>query len=280
MAVKAQRREAESSSPAQPVESVRRALRILRSFTPDRPEIGVSEIARALDIHKSTVHRLLGTLESEGFVRQIEDGRYALTWQLFEMASRFPTSERLHRLVFDALSGLARATGETAHLAVLDHEQVLYVDKVEGSRALRMPSAAGLRLPVHCTALGKVLLAGLPREQAWRIVSSRELEPRTPHTLTDPALVIKAVERAGNDGYAIDYEEIEDGLVCIAAPVRDDHGMTHAAVSIAGPVARMSVRLVDTIDRVRSAAGSLSDVLGPDAARIAAGTYTRRRHER
>jgi DNA-binding IclR family transcriptional regulator len=260
---------ARPTSAVQPVESVRRALRILVCFTPERPEIGVSDIARALDIHKSTVHRLLATLETEGFVRQLEDGRYALSWKLFDVASRFPASERAHRLVFEALSGLARVTGETAHLAVLDDADVLYVDKVEGSWALRMPSAVGLRLPAHCTALGKVLLAGIPDEQVRQLLTSRELVRLTDRTLTAPALVLEAVERARADGYAIDREEIEYGLLCIAAPVHDHRGATCAAISIAGPVTRLSAELDATIAAVRTAARSLSDGLGPDAAGLA-----------
>jgi DNA-binding IclR family transcriptional regulator len=244
-------------------------MRILRCFTPERAEMGVSDIARALEIHKSTVHRLLATLELDGFVRQLEDGRYALSWELFEITSRFPVSERLQRLVFDTLSGLARETGETAHLAVLDRDHVLYVEKVEGSWALRMPSAVGLRLPVHCTALGKILLAGLPPDEVERMLSGRELAALTAHTVTDVASVVEAVERARDAGYAMDCEEIEAGLLCIAAPVRDDHGVTCAAISIAGPVSRMSAGLETTVDVVRNAAGLLSEGLGADARRLA-----------
>lgn len=258
------------AAPARPVESVRRALRILGCFTPDRAEIGVSDLARLLALHKSTVHRLLATLEAEGFVRQLDDGRYTLSWKLFDLTSRFPVSERLQRLVFDALSDLARTTGETAHLGVLDHDHVLYVEKVEGSWALRMPSAVGLRLPVHCTALGKVLLAGLSRDEIEQLLGVRALEPRTPRTLTDRAALHAAVEHARVSHYAIDREEIEDGLLCIAAPVRDDRGVTCAAISIAGPVPRMSSHLDATIDLIRATARSLSENLGADARRLAA----------
>lgn len=255
---------------AVPVESVRRALRILRSFTPERPEVGVSDIARTLGMHKSTTHRLLTTLELEGFVHQTESGRYALSWAVLTLANAIPTSQAIRQHVFDHLRELANRTGETAHLAVLDRGEVLYVEKVEGSWSLRMPSAVGRRVPLHCTALGKVLVAGLDLEERRRLIAAHELHAPTARTITDPATLITETERVRAQGYALDMEEFEQGLVCIAAPICDERRRTCAAISIAGPAPRLLGHLDDRIGDVQATAEALSGALGPHAAALSA----------
>jgi len=247
---------------AVPVESVRRALRILGCFGPTRSELGVTDLAEMLVMHKSTVHRLLLTLEREGFVRQVS-GRYALTWRLLEIASGIPVRDGIRQTALRHLAKLSERSGETAHLAVLYSGQVLYVEKVEGTRALRMPSAVGRRVPLHCTALGKVLLAGVEESEARRLVFGAPLPSLTPNTITDPVALSKHVSQVRRRGFAIDREEIEEGLMCIAAPVSSSSESTCAAISIAGPVSRLEARLQDNIVAVRETCAGLSAELGP-----------------
>jgi DNA-binding IclR family transcriptional regulator len=251
-----------------PVEAVRRAARILDSFRPERPELGVSEIARELNMHKSTVHRLLATLELDGFVHRIDGSRYTLGWKLFELGAIVPGWHRLRQVVLDVLGSLVAETGETAHLAVLDEGQVLYVEKVESQSRLRMPSAVGKRIPTHCTALGKVLLAGLGRSELDSFLEKIELEPFTPNTITDRALLNQELSEVRTRGFAVDREELEEGLMCVGAPVEDERSVTYAAVSVAGPSSRIQVRLEDHVTRVQIAARSLSTALGSQAGRL------------
>jgi IclR family KDG regulon transcriptional repressor len=250
---------------APPVEAVRRALRILRCFSVDRPELGISDIARELGMHKSTVHRLLNTLELEGFIHRVDGSRYALSWTLFELGSAVPAWQGIRSSVLRSLEALADATGETAHLSVLEGGQVLYVEKVESANQLRMPSAVGRLVPVHCTALGKVLLAGLGDDEATRLVRKLPLSRFTPNTITDPATVMGEVREVRETGFAVDREEIEEGLMCIAAPVVDETDFTCAAISIAGPASRILARFDEKVTAVKSTAASLSRDLGPHA---------------
>lgn len=252
----------------QTVESVRRALRILRCFSSETPEIGVTEAARALNMHKSTIHRLMVTMEREGFIHQVEGGRYALSWTIFEIATGVAAWQGIHETVLATLHELAQRTGETAHLAVLDDGDVLYVEKVEGTWSLRMPSAVGRRVPLHCTALGKTLLAGLDPAAARRIIYGRTWERLTRHTVTDPEALDREIVTVRERGYAIDREEIEEGLLCVAAPVVDDKGVTCAGVSIAAPASRAEQHLDENITAVKRACRDLSKKLGPRARRL------------
>jgi DNA-binding IclR family transcriptional regulator len=248
-----------------PVETVRRALRILGCFGVQRPELGVSEVARELNMHKSTVHRLLLTFETEGFVRSVDGGRYVLSWKVFELGTAIPVWREIHQAVFRALESLVAETGETAHLAVLESGEVLYIEKVESPHRLRMPSAVGRRVPPHCTALGKVLLAGLDPASQKRMIYGATLRALTPSTIVDPERLWQEVQDTRARGFAIDHEEIEEGLMCVAAPVSDDLGTICGAISIAGPTPRIQRRLDQHVDAVRATCRSLSGELGAKA---------------
>jgi DNA-binding IclR family transcriptional regulator len=245
-----------------PVESVRRALKVLRCFGLDHPELGVSTIARELGMHKSTVHRLLTTLQEEGFVYQVDGNRYTLGWKVFELGVAIPAWQAVRQPVLRVLESLVGETGETAHLAILDDGEVLYVEKVEAARSLRMPSAVGRRVPLHCTALGKVLMAGLDNETFRATIYSSPLKAFTNSTITDPDRLREEIERVRRQGYAVDREEIEEGLMCIGAPVVDPGGRTCAAISIAGPSSRILPPLKRHSDAVQRASQSLSGELG------------------
>ena len=258
------RGESERNGPATGVESVRRALRILRCFTVEVPEWGVSDLTRQLGMHKSTVYRSLATMESEGFVHHSADGRYALGWRLFELGGALRGWPSIRKVVLRRLEELVAATSETAHLAVFDEGSVLYVEKVESSRPLRMPSAVGKRVPAHCTALGKVFLAGLAQHELLPLIY-RPLAAITPRTIVDSDDLRKAVESVRERGYAVDDEEIEEGLMCVAAPIVDDQDGVAAAISIAGPTSRLGPRLEQHVDSVRATARALSLELGAAA---------------
>lgn len=251
-----------------PIESVRRALRVLRCFQVQRPELGVTEIARELRLPKSSVHRLLNTLEQEGFVHKLDGSRYALGWRALELGGALWAWNAMRQPVLRWLGSLVQETGETAHLGVLDRGEVLYIEKVESVRSLRMPSAVGRRVPLHCTALGKVLLAGLERDVRTRLLRNAILQRHTSNTITNRNKLLHEINIVRNQGFAIDREEIEEGLMCVAAPVVDDEGVTCSAISIAGPASRMTPRLERHAAAVQEVCASMSSEFGAHGRRL------------
>ncbi|MCL6450092.1 MAG: IclR family transcriptional regulator [Acetobacteraceae bacterium] len=215
------------------VGSIERAMEILKCFSVTRPELGVSEIAGRLRMPRSSAHRLLAALKRSGFLEQ--DGktsRYRLSLRLFEMGSVVLNTMELPARARPVLEELQRHTGETVHLAILDEGQVLYVDKIDSSRGVRMYSQVGRRAPAHCTGLGKVLLAYLPQEEVERIIALRGLPVYTRNTIASPEALRAELEEVRRRGYAIDRGEHEDLIACAAAPIRDYTGKVIAAVSV------------------------------------------------
>jgi DNA-binding IclR family transcriptional regulator len=160
------------------------------------------------------------------------------------------------------LEELMTATGETSHLAVLDDGMALYVDKVESQRMLSRPSHVGRRLPAFCTGVGKALLAFAPGEVIDAVLA-RGLERFTPNTIIEPERLRAELDGIRRSGYAVDNEEIEEGLVCVAAPVRDRAGLVVAAVSIGGPASRVRQRGLELIAaEVTRTASAISTLLG------------------
>lgn len=243
---------------------VDRVVDILETFLWLGPELGVSEISRALDLKKATAHRLLASLRRRNMVAQDPlTRRYRLGGKLWELGSVATNQVDWSERVKPFLEQLTRETGETSHLAVLNDGQVLYVEKVESSRSLRMPSQVGRRLPFHCTGVGKALVAYLPDEVLAGLIDRRGLTRFTRSTITDRARLRAELATVRERGYAVDDEEIEEGLVCFAAPVRDHTAHVVAAISIAGPSSRLRVEdAARHAPAVRRAADAISAALG------------------
>lgn len=250
---------------------VDRVIDILEVFPRLGPDLGVSDISRALGLKKATAHRLLAALRRRGIVAQDPvTRRYRLGMKLWELGSMATSQVDWVDRVKPHLQELTDRAGETTHLAVLSDGQVLYVEKVESSRSLRMPSQVGRRLPVHCTGVGKALAAFLPDEVLRGLMLRRGMPRFTTNTITDVETLAHELAEVRRRGYAIDNEEIEEGLVCIAAPVRDHTTHVVAAVSIAGPSSRLRPETIDGMGRhVVNAAHGMSATLGcpPDLLR-------------
>lgn len=259
-----------STLPEEPLRKVKvleRAIAILDCFTEDSPELGIGEISRLTGISKGTVHRLVTTLLHDRMVEQnLISKRYRLGFKLFEFGSRaiarFDHVQRAEPFLHD----LAKDTGETVHLAVLDQGMTLYVSKVEGWHSLRMPSQVGKHLPTHCTGVGKALICHLDVGERDRIFKEQGLARYTPKTLTSRAALEDDLERTRKRGYAVDNEEIEVGLRCIAAAVRDYSGNVVASLSIAGPTTRIRKGSIPQLGKqVVTTARAISVALGaPD----------------
>ena len=176
-------------------------MSILNAFTAEAPELGVTELADRLALHKSTVHRFLVNLEAAGLVeRNPRTNRYRLGLRIFELGGLVLQQMNLWDEALPFLEGLVRDSGETGHLAVLDGGEAIYIEKVEARRALRIPSAMGRGYPAHATNLGKVLLAHLSREELRAVVAEHGLPAYTPHTITDPDRLESELARIRSPG--------------------------------------------------------------------------------
>jgi len=245
------------------VESADRVLRLLEAFAPHERDVSLAEIAERVALPKSSAHRLLATLVAHGFVeRDPATRRYRLGIRLFELGSAAIHERGLHSSAHPVLEQLTQATGETCHLAVLSGLEAVYVNKVDGPASISMSSRVGGRAPFHATSIGKVLTAWAGEELRSRLASLR-LAAYTSHTITDPRALEAELARVRTQGYGLDLEEFEEGLRCVAAPVRDQSGSVVAALGVAGPRRRFEDdKLEGLAAQVCSAAAQLSRNLG------------------
>jgi len=222
------------------VQSVARAIAILKSFSLERPERGVSELSRELGLHKSTVSRLMRTLEQGGLLsRSPETERYRLGVDLIGLAAQVVSFMDLRDVALPFLRALADTCQETVNLSVLDAGQVVNLEQfVPQARWIKNIGRVGRRMAPHCTAAGKVLLAYLPQHEREQIIRAN-LRRFTPHTITDPDELRQELARVREQSYGTASEELEKGLNVVAVPVRDHTGRVMASVSVAGPAFRL-----------------------------------------
>lgn len=246
------------------IQAIERAVAILNAFTTEEPELGVSDIAQRLSLHKSTVHRFVVNLEAAGLLeRNRLTSRYRLGLRIFELGSQVLAQMNLWEEALPYLEGLVRDTGETGHLAVFDGGEAIYIEKVEARRALRIPSAIGRGYPAHATSLGKALLAHQGSEVIDAVIADHGLARCTPQTVCDRDKLLDELERVRQQGYAVDDEEYEEGLRCIGAPIVGHTGGVVAAIGIGGPVTRVTPGRVDELGAiVMQAASGLSHRMG------------------
>jgi IclR family KDG regulon transcriptional repressor len=220
--------------------SVGNAARLLKVFLSREKELGVSELARRLGLGKSTVHRLLTTLVSEGLIeKDSQTGNYRLGIVMFELGEAVRVHMDLHTACGPILASLREETHESCQVGVLDGHEVVYVDRLESSQALRLFNETGRRVPVHCTSSGKVLLAYLPEGELVRVLASAPLTRLTSRTIVDGDALHDELRRVRRRGWAEAVEERETGVASIAAPVRNVAGEVVAAISIGAPLARL-----------------------------------------
>jgi DNA-binding IclR family transcriptional regulator len=243
--------------------SVANAIRLTKAFSEHEFEMGISALAGRLGLAKSTVHRLATTLVEYDILEQNrESGKYRLGLALFELGT-------LVRRKMDAVSesrqqmhALLEVTGETVQLAVLDHLSVLYIRILESRQAVRMSSTVGSRAPAHCTSVGKALLAFQPPEVVKQVIDNG-LRRFTANTITAAEVLQEELASVRAKGYAVDDEESEVGLRCVAAPIRDHTGLVAAAISVSAPVQRMTKKNLQTaVPTVVAAADAISRRLG------------------
>jgi DNA-binding IclR family transcriptional regulator len=262
-----------SSPPTYHVQVLDRAFDVLDVLAGNGGELGATEVAIHLGLHKSTVHRLLMMLQTRRFVeRNTETGKYRLGWRLFELGSLAASRVDLYEIARPHIEHLVKITGETAHLGVLRGGEIISLMNVETHRSVRTPASVGRRTPLYCTSLGKAILANLSEAMAADILRPVEFQVFTRHTLTKESFKTE-LTKVREKGYAIDDEEFEDGLRCVGAPVRNHMGEVVAAISIAGPSFRVGGDNLPTLIRsVMTVADQLSSSLGSGSAAPSAKT--------
>ncbi len=244
--------------------AVRRALAIISAFTFADPVLGVSELARRLDLPKTTVHRLLTTLVSSGFVERTSAGRYRLTLRIYEIGQEAVQSNRIRQVGHAPLERLRNDTGETAHLAVLSGIDVVYVDRFESPQLVKLFARFGRRASAHATSSGKCLLAFGSLAEV-KVVVAGGLPRLAPRTATTSAALGRALAETRKNGYAVSVHESARDIVSVGAPIFDRLGACVAAVSVAGPILRLKPEALEpTVRLVVRCAADISKGLSAD----------------
>jgi DNA-binding IclR family transcriptional regulator len=250
------------------VQSVERAIAILKAFSQKRAEIGVTELSQQLDLHKSTTSRLLSSLHKEGLVEENPITRkYRLGMVLATLGGLVLQHLDVTQAARPLMLALAETTQETVILAVRDRAETVNVAQVPSPQTVKHMEWVGQRGPLHCTATGKVLLAYSPVADQEAIIYAKELPRYTPNTMTDPDRLCQDLAQVREQGYAVGREELEIGLNAVAAPVCDHSRDVVAAISVSGPAFRLSPDRFSTVAaHVQQTALKLSSQLGCDGA--------------
>jgi DNA-binding IclR family transcriptional regulator len=230
------------------VQTIERVATIFDVLAQSAQGISLKELSSKVDLPKGTTHRLLSSLTYFGYVRQASESKnYHLGFKLVELGNLLLDQLDLRAQARPFLIDLCERTRETVHLVVLDQNEALYIDKVvsnEKPGGLQMVSRVGLRVPAHCSAVGKVLLAHLTEEEINDLIQAKDLSQKTRNTITDPDRLKAHLKIVRDQGYAIDNEENEKGIRCVGAPIYDQQDQAIAAISISGPTARITKQLV------------------------------------
>jgi len=246
------------------INSIIRACSILKCLSKDKAHFKISEVARQLHLDRSATYRILLSLERCGLVEKDEKtGEYSLGMAAFEIGNVYLRQMDFVQISKPFMADLALKVQETVHLAVLSDTEIVYVDKNDSPRSLGVMSKIGQRAPVHCTALGKALLAFQPEKELSRIINEIRLKPYTRNTITSKNKLIKELRETRKRGYALDQREYEEDVECIGAPVKDHLGNVIAALSISGPQRKINTSHEKLfIRQVMKAAALISSKMG------------------
>lgn len=224
-----------------PIQSAERIFRVMETLAETGP-IGLVELSNMLELHKSTTHRLLNSLASMNYVRQdSENGKYMLTFKVLEIAGKLLNKVDVLSIAHPCLVRLAEQVGETVHLVQRQGNQMVYIDKVESDvNSIRMGSKIGTSIDMYCSGVGKAVLSTLPSKEVEMIWKQTDIHALTPKTITSLDELQASLKQVRQQGYAVDDEENEEGVRCIAACIRDYTGEAVNAFSISAPVNRMT----------------------------------------
>jgi IclR family KDG regulon transcriptional repressor len=215
------------------IQALDRALQIVDLFDEHTTELKITEISVRMGLHKSTVHSLLKTLMLHGYIGQDADsGKYKLGLKLIEKGQLMMQTLDIRAVAKKNLTDLCMRTGQTTHLVIMSGKEGIYIDKVEGVKAVIRYSRLGGRVPLHCSAVGKVLAAFQSEEKQRKLLSDYTITIHTPNTIGDMTRFLEELAQVRKQGFAIDNQENEPGVRCVAAPIYDHSRQTVAAISL------------------------------------------------
>ena len=245
--------------------TLQRGLAILDVFgSHSGEELGVNEIARLINVHKSSVSRLCATLEQAGYLDRVAaTGRFRLGARVYQLVGAFSTAPDLRTAARPILQQVVDSTGETAHLAAFNNAELITVEVVEGRHLMQMQGRVGRHQLFHASALGMAIMARLPAAQVDELLGKGPLARLTPNTVTDRRQLRQRLSEIRAAGYSVDFEGVEEGLLCVGAAVLDQHAAIVGAMSVSGPRHRLSPEVIGLLGiRVRDAAARISTRLG------------------
>jgi len=244
-------------------QAVLRAVALLKAFSDARPELSLTDLARVVGLNKTTAYRMLTALESEGMVqRHPQTGTYRLGPGIIELGGRAIRANDLRDIAHAVLHDLATQSGETVTLEIFAGDHVVVLDEIQSSHRLSAAQTVGTAWPLHATSTGKAILANLPPAQRDALIKP-PLTDYTGKTITNPAALLKELERIRQRGYSTAIEEVEDGYAAVGAAILNVDGLPVAALSVGAPTGRMAAdRIPDIARLVTQAASRLSRQLG------------------
>ncbi len=255
--------QAAKQSAASSVGVISKVLRILETLQTSSVGLGLKAICDETGINKSTAFRFLRHLERENYLLRTEAGAYLIGPRLAQMSACASMSATLQAVARPFLAGLWRSTQETVNLGVLDQGTLLYVDVMESPHEFRLVSRVGTRRSLHVAALGKALAAFLPASEYERVLNRVVFQRVTPKTIANTVQLRAELDKVRRQGYAVDNEEALLGCRCVSAPILDTHGVAIGALSVSGPVTRVSPAHVPGLARkVKAAANAVSTAMG------------------
>lgn len=247
------------------VQSLERAIMLLEELAMHQDGCGITYLSNLTGLHKSTVHRILNTLMAKGYIeKNPETEKYSLGMRFLYLSSTILDQMDIRKVAKPLLERLCSNTGEVVHLSILDNGEAVYIDKVENpNKSIRMYSQIGKRVPLHCTGVGKILIAWLPDKDLEAILKKHGMKRFTENTITDIETLKKHLKKIREMGYAIDEMEHEEGIRCVAAPIYNIKGKVIASVSVSGPVLHVTKeRIPELTEEVIKTAKEISYHLG------------------
>jgi DNA-binding IclR family transcriptional regulator len=247
------------------VRAVERALQIMDCFDDEHPEMGISEIAQVVGLHKATAYRIVTTLVNYGYLEWIpESQKYKLGLQLSNLGYKVIRQMDLRREALPYMKKMVQEWDETCDLSIFDQGRAFYIEVLRGNHALTIAATVGQPLPAHCTASGKIFLAYLPPEEVDAVLD-RPLTAYTGHTITAPEKLRDQLEFIRRQGYAVDNEEYELGICAVAAPIFNRTGAVIAAIGGPSPTSRMTPeRITEIAEAFKDAGQAISRRMGYD----------------
>jgi len=246
------------------VQSIERTLDIIEALSVYKTGVGVTTLSKELNLHKSTVHRLLTTLMLRKYVEQdLENSKYRLGMKLFELGNAVLSKMDIRQHAMPYLRQLWKTTGETVQLAIVDHHRVLFIDVLETLERVGVKSNVGESVPLHCSAPGKIWLANLPEDRLAEVLKLIKFDVFTPYTLDTVEKLKEQIEQAKINGYALDNQEYSPDIVSVASSVKNSRGRVIACIAITTPVLRADTEKIKELSRqVRICAEKVSQSMG------------------